>query len=217
MQEKNWPLKTYSSRIHCQRGNPQISQKDFLLTLIKPIARNYYETKEILDVTTLNALSDNDLGDWVFVTVVTKDLDVLSEKSTFLNLLCFFQICFLFPFICVCVFSLRVCLCITLMPGVCAGQNKGSDLLELELEIVVSSKVGTGNGSQDLQQNSPWGFSSSPEDLFPFYFMCMGILFACIPVQHMHAVPLATGRRCWIPELEWQVVVKHLCFLCLKP
>lgn len=56
--EKKKNQKLNSSRIHCHNGNPQVSQKHFSLTLIKPIARNCYESEEVSDVTALN---DNDL------------------------------------------------------------------------------------------------------------------------------------------------------------
>lgn len=47
--------------------------------------------------------------------------------------------------LCVRVICLHLCLCIVGKPGACGGQEKGSDLPELELRMIVSFCVGTGN------------------------------------------------------------------------
>lgn len=41
------------------------------------------------------------------------------------------------------VFGPHVCLCIVPMPGTHGGQKRVSDLLEMELQTVVSHRVGT--------------------------------------------------------------------------
>lgn len=125
----------------------------------------------------------------------------LFEKSTFLNLLCFFQICFLFPFICVYVFPACVFMYHTHAWRLCWAEQ-GIRSLGTGIRDSCERRSRYWEWKPGPMAEQPLGFSSSPEDLFPFYFMCMGILFACIPVQHMHAVPLAAERRCWI-LLNW--------------
>lgn len=140
----------------------------------------------------------------------------LFEKLTFLNLLCFFQICFC-SHLYACVFSLRVCLCITLMPGVCAGQNKGSDLLELELDSCErQSRYWEWKPGPTAEQPlrlllQPWRFVSI---LFYVHghFVCM---YTC--ATHARSTSGSQKKVLDPPELEWQMVVTHLCFLCLKP
>ena len=44
-------------------------------------------------------------------------------------------------------FFLQVCLRTMCVPGACGGQKRVSDPLELELQKVVSHRVGAGNGT----------------------------------------------------------------------
>ena len=47
-------------------------------------------------------------------------------------------------------------------PGACEGQKRASNLLELEIQIVVSHHVGVGNRTQVIWRSSQYSLSSEP-------------------------------------------------------
>lgn len=139
----------------------------------------------------------------------------LFEKSTFLNLLCFFQISFLFPFICVCVFPTCVSMYHTHAWCLCWAEQGIRSL-------------GTGIRDSCEQRTRYWEWKPGPTAEQPLRLLLqswrfISILFyvhghfVCMYTCATHACNTSGSRKKVLdpPELEWQV--KHLCFLCLKP